>query len=99
MTLTEARRKLRAKMMMAVRTHDDVIHVREASAVIVAAGFCPTCTCEPESQNVKLLPWEAGDKFNMAGRECPKCEDFHCCGPQPENDMSPDTFSDADSGL
>ena len=90
MTLKEAIKFARSDDMNRETWH-------RARHVIIDADLCPGCI--QDNHRAKLLPWEAGDYYNHAGRRCPDCEDFFVCGPQPEYDTSPDCFSDADSGL
>jgi len=72
---------------------------KQAEAAIVAAGFCPSCATD--RRKVKLLPWQPGNRELYAGRECPECEQFCVCGPQPEyaDEFTEPAFSDADPGL
>lgn len=68
---------------------------------IVNAGLCPSCATADEDKPFvsHLGKWEAGNAENYAGKECPNCNEFWRCGIDPEYDISPDCFSDADPGL
>lgn len=62
---------------------------------------CPSC-------GGWLGPWERGNAYENAGRECGECMEFFVCGPQPEYAEpyggavmypSESIVSDADPGL
>lgn len=82
-----------------VAAGDPLIDTRkwnEAIKTIEKAGFCPECACA--GIRVTLRPWQEGNAWLNAGRECPECENFVVSGMQPEyvTDSGP---SDADPGL
>jgi len=72
---------------------------KAAEAVLIKAGYCPSCASDSEEPlRSKLGKWEPGDYWNYAGRACPNCEEFFVCGEQPEYEPDP-WMGDADPGL
>lgn len=68
------------------------------AAAIAATGsvLCPDCLAD--GHRVRLRPWQPGNYYEHAGRECPNCESFFRCGEQPEYEPDP-WMGDADPGL
>ena len=73
---------------------------RQARKDLLAAGICPDCATDREPTTSHLGPWQPGNYWEHAGRECPNCEEFFPCGEQPEFESAATEYrGDADPGL